>query len=207
MNKKLLSLSVMFGILFLSACQNSGSPSGSSLKQESAITPSYSSDVQQSSDSEIPPASQDFSTSSSAAANIYRYDDIPAFPIPKISPQKISYYKVMLGETSVILDTEQIEQVTKLLSEVEIKDAPTKKEPDAELHQVIGFYQNVDDEEPAYSLYFLVDYLYIETNGTSSDAYPTLNWTSKDSNDESKIDIKLGRLINSWARPGFPPLL
>ncbi len=205
MNKKLLALSVVFGILFWSACQNSESPSGSSPKQESTITPSSSSGVQQSSVSEIPSASQDFSTSSSAA-NIYRYDNIPTFPIPNISPQKITYHKAMLGETTVILDTEQIEQVTELLSEVEINDAPTKKETDAELHQLIGFYQNVNDEEPAYSLYFLVDSLYIEINGTSSDVYPTLNWSSKDSNDESKIDIKLGKLIDSWARPGFPPL-
>lgn len=112
----------------------------------------------------------------------------------------------MLGETTVIVDTERIEQVTELLGEVEINDAPTKKDSDAELHQLISFYQNVNDEEPAYSLYFLVDSLYIETNGISSDVYPTFNWINKGQDDESKINVKFRKLVDSWAQPGFPPL-
>lgn len=185
-------------VLAVSGCNGTVLPSDQSKS-------SSSSNVQQSSVNETSSASQDLSAPSSAA-NIYRYDNIPSFPISKISPQKITYYKAMLGETTVILDTDQIEQVTELLSKVEINDTPTKKEDDAELHQLISFYQNVDDKEPSYSLYFLVDSLYIETNESSSDVYPTLNWINKGLDDESKTNVQFRKLLDSWAQPGFPPL-
>lgn len=185
-------------VLAVSGCNGTVLPSDQSKS-------SSSSNVQQSSVNETSSASQDLSAPSSAA-NIYRYDNIPSFPISKISPQKITYYKAMLGETTVILDTDQIEQVTELLNKVEINDTPTKKEDDAELHQLISFYQNVDDKEPSYSLYFLVDSLYIETNESSSDVYPTLNWINKGLDDESKINVQFRKLLDSWAQPGFPPL-
>lgn len=185
-------------VLAVSGCNGTVLPSDQSKS-------SSSSNVQQSSVNETSSASQDLSAPSSAA-NIYRYDNIPSFPISKISPQKITYYKAMLGETTVILDTDQIEQVTELLSKVEINDTPTKKEDDAELHQLISFYQNVDDKEPSYSLYFLVDSLYIETNESSSDVYPTLNWINKGLDDESKTNVQFRKLLDSWAQPGFSPL-
>lgn len=185
-------------VLAVSGCNDTVLPSDQSKS-------SSSSNVQQSSVNETSSASQDLSAPSSAA-NIYRYDNIPSFPISKISPQKITYYKAMLGETTVILDTDQIEQVTELLSKVEINDTPTKKEDDAELHQLISFYQNVDDKEPSYSLYFLVDSLYIETNESSSDVYPTLNWINKGLDDESKTNVQFRKLLDSWAQPGFSPL-
>ena len=145
-------------------------------------------------------------TAAASETEIYRYDNIPGFPIPNpdVVPAKITYYNVMLGETTTIVDSDQINQIIDLLKKVEIENAPTKKEDDAELHQVISFYQNADDEEPIYTLYFLVDSLYIETNGVNSDAYPTINWVNKASDVEPKINVQFRNLIDSWGEPGFP---
>ena len=140
-----------------------------------------------------------------------RYYSIPDFPIPQITPQKLTYYKVMLGETTELLDTERIEQAVALLNEVEIINTPTKRnsvewEEDGDLHQVISFYKDVDDEKPEYSLCFLVNSLYIQTNEIKSDVYPTPNWDNEGAYDETKIDDRFRRLIDSWSEPSFPPL-
>ncbi len=138
--------------------------------------------------------------------NIFRYDTLPNFLLPNsdIVPTKITYYNVMLGETTEIADTKQINQIIELLQKVKIENTPTKKEDDAEVHQIISFYEHINDENPMYSLYFLVDSLYIETSEISSDIYPTLNWVNKGLDDETKINVQFRKLIDSWAEPSFP---
>ena len=145
-------------------------------------------------------------TAAASETEIYRYDNIPGFPIPNpdIVPAKIKYYDPMLGETSVFVDLNQINQIIDLLKKVEIENIPTKKGDDAELRQVFSFYQNADDEEPIYTLYFFVDSLCIEINGVTSDAYPTINWVDEGPEDESKINVQFIKLICSWEEPGFP---
>ncbi len=141
----------------------------------------------------------------------YRFNNIPDFPVPNITPQKLTYYKVMLGETTVLLDTEQIEQAVTLLNEVEIVNTPTKRnsiewKEDDKLHQVISFYKAPDDEEPEYSLYFFANSLIIEKKGICSDVYPTPNWNNEGVYDETRINDRFRRLIDSWSEPSFPPL-
>ena len=141
-----------------------------------------------------------------AVFDIYQYDNLPDFPIPhpNIIPEKITYYKEMLGETNVFVDTNQINQIIALLKKVQIENNPSPKKADAELHQVISFYKNINDEKPIYILYFFVDSLCIETNVIKSDMYTTLNWINEGNDDESKINVQFRKMINSWAKPSYP---
>lgn len=141
-------------------------------------------------------------------ADLYRYNTIPDFSIPNIIPQKITYESVLLGETTTIVDAERIGQVMELVGKVEISNKPFREEPDAELHHVIGFYQDPADEEPAYSLCFFADSVYLAAKGDRSDAYPTPNWDNAGLHDDDSplINIQLRNLIGSWNRLDFLPL-
>lgn len=145
MKREIIAVIGLIFCLCLCACSNSdnisesGEPSSSfSQKADSSTGRENSSQV----DISSPSASYD--------GEIYRYYSIPDFPIPQITPQKLTYYKVMLGETTELLDTERIEQAVALLNEVEIINTPTRRaavewEEDGGLHQVISFYKDVDD--------------------------------------------------------------
>lgn len=134
--------------------------------------------------------------------NVYHYDNIPGFSMPDIIPSKIIYHKIMLGEKITITDSEQMGDIMELLDEVKIDSKPIKRDNDEELHQVIEFYQNIEDEEPVFSLFFFEDTMYVETGKGKSDSYSSLNWINRGSDDESKINVQLGKLIDSWASPG-----
>lgn len=204
MRNKLLPIAGIVVCLLLCACSAGEiSREGSGSSSRAAETPVEPEKSDHTAPSE-PPASYD--------GEVYRYDSIPDFPVSRITPGKITYYKAMLGETTEIVEAERIEQLVAFIDQVEVRNTPvkrvpTKKEEDGELHQVISFYQNADDEEPAYSLCFLTDSLYLEANGASSDVYPTPNWVNKKVDDESKLlNVQCRQLIDSWSEPGFPPL-
>lgn len=134
---------------------------------------------------------------------IYRYDDIPGFPLPDIVPQKITHHIVLLGDKYILQDAELIEQTIELLDRVELCGPPFRAEEDAEPDRVVSFYQNPEEEEPAYSLCFLEDgSMYIETAEGRSEAYSTLNWVG--TGEADGLALRLGRQIRVWIRPNDP---
>lgn len=211
-------LVVFFVLLFFCSClkqppinvTDDENMNTSSIVQDDKTNHSTSSDEFISENENFPDDSSqnDIQENSQPAAvfDIYQYDNLPDFPIPysNIIPEKITYYKEMLGETDVFVDTNQINQIMALLKKVQIKNNPSPKKADAELHQVISFYKNINDEKPIYILYFFVDTLCIETNGIKSDMYTTLNWINEGNDDESKINVQFRKMISSWAKPSYP---
>lgn len=136
-------------------------------------------------------------------AAIYRYDDLPGFPLPDIVSQKITYHIVLLGDKYILQDAELIEQTIELLDRVELCGPPFRAEEDAEPDRVVSFYQNPEEEEPAYSLCFLEDgSMYIETAEGRSEAYSTLNWVG--TGEADGLALRLGRQIRVWIRPNDP---
>ena len=134
---------------------------------------------------------------------VYRYDELPGFPLPDIVPQKIKYHNVLIGDEITLLDAELIEQTMELLGRVELCGPPFRVEEGAEPDRVVSFYQNPEEEEPAYSLCFLEDgSMYIETAESRSEAYSTLNWSGTGEGDG--LALRLGRRIRVWISPDDP---
>lgn len=134
---------------------------------------------------------------------IYRYDNIPDFPLPDIVPQKIRYHNVLIGDMINLSDAELIEQTVELLGRVEFCGPSFQVEEDAEPDRVVSIYRHPEDEEPAYALCFFEDgSMYIRTAEGRSEAYSTLNWVSTEEADG--LALRLGRRIRVWTRPNDP---
>ena len=131
----------------------------------------------------------------------YRYDALPGFPLPEGPVGKITYEKVMLGETATITDPDRIAEMTGLLRQVELKNAPEERLPGAQEYQVIRFFADAGSETPAYSLHFLLQAAYLETGDSISAVYPTLNWSNRAPEEDANLRLQLGRLVDSWVRP------
>lgn len=136
---------------------------------------------------------------------IYRYDQLPGFPLPDILPQKITYHNVLTGDMIDLQDAELIEQAMELLGRVELCGPPFQQEEEVEPDRVIGFCRHPEDEEPAYSLCFFEDgSMYIETAEGRSEAYSTLNWVG--TGEADGLGLRLGRRMRVWTRPDLPNL-
>ena len=202
-------ISILLSLLLLAGCAAGGQapasePSPSQGGGEVISGGERSSEVSSSELSDAPP---DESTPPQSGeekdAAIYRYDDLPDFPLPDIVPQKINYHIVLVGDEFILRDAELIEQTMELLGRVELCGPPFRVEEDAEPDRVIGFYRYPEDKDPAYSLCFLEDgSMYIETAEGRSEAYSTLNWIGTE--EAAGLALRLGRQIRVWIRPDDP---
>lgn len=183
-------------ILTLAACGGLGrGPASSSSEPSSA--PANESDLLQSGGEAEGQGYPSLNT------DIYRYDDLPDFPLPDIVPQKINYHNVLVGDEFILQDAGLIEQTMELLGRVRLYGPPFWVE-DAEPDRVVSLYRYPEDEEPAYSLCFLEDgSMYIETADGRSEAYASLNWAGSPG-EEDGLGTRLGKRIKVWIRPDLP---